>query len=279
MDYRTLSKKKASKIKTFSDDLSKLIEEIQKEVKDTAEESLSLFEEDSDVVKLTVRNAQKLSKTKDRLNTLVLASFVALFALIAKKEWDTWQLNKAYIKSMVSLDKSVEQKARDRVLLSLGIRDNKLISGGWLSGIGSPDAVVGLVMREIAQVMAANTSLSTFRKRFKSVFVGVGLIERYFNGFTFDLFNKIDRAHGVELAEQVGLKHAIYSGTIKNNTRDFCRERVSEVFTKDQIKNWENLNWKGKNKNYNPYIDLGGYNCRHSLDWITEELANTLKSN
>lgn len=35
----------------------------------------------------------------------------------------------------------------------------------------------------------------------------------------------------------------------------------------------------GKNINdYEPLINMGGYGCRHTPDWITEDIAKELKS-
>lgn len=43
---------------------------------------------------------------------------------------------------------------------------------------------------------------------------------------------------------------------------------------KAKYKNGIDLDWEGKNQiGYNPFIDLGGYNCRHKLRWISRELA------
>jgi hypothetical protein len=41
---------------------------------------------------------------------------------------------------------------------------------------------------------------------------------------------------------------------------------------------WESLNWEGKPETgYNALIDCGGYNCRHRLDWVSDQMARRLR--
>ena len=35
------------------------------------------------------------------------------------------------------------------------------------------------------------------------------------------------------------------------------------------MKKWRDKEWQGKNKGYNPLINMGGYNCRHSPAWVS----------
>ena len=56
-------------------------------------------------------------------------------------------------------------------------------------------------------------------------------------------------------------------------TRIFCESRVGNVYNRETILSWDDLQWQGKKPDNEILIDLGGYNCRHDLDWITYELA------
>ena len=50
------------------------------------------------------------------------------------------------------------------------------------------------------------------------------------------------------------------------------------MYHEDEIKSWENLNFAGKPETgYNPIVDLGGYNCRHRLDWVSDQVAFRLR--
>ena len=70
---------------------------------------------------------------------------------------------------------------------------------------------------------------------------------------------QFDNAYMVENAQQAGIEKFKYDGTIKVNTRPFCRERIGKLFTLDEL-------GKMDNKQGLPVLySLGGYNCTHYL--------------
>jgi hypothetical protein len=79
-------------------------------------------------------------------------------------------------------------------------------------------------------------------------------------------------------AERLGLKYAVYSGTLEEDSRPFCVARVNKVYSLGEIQSWRNLKFQGKPKiGYEPVYDCGGFNCRHHLSWISDEIAEKLK--
>lgn len=78
------------------------------------------------------------------------------------------------------------------------------------------------------------------------------------------------RAITLQQADESGLKLFLYIGPDDDVTRPFCQDKVDQIFTKDEIDGWDN----GQGLPANIY--LGGYNCRHQLRPITEELAKEL---
>jgi hypothetical protein len=78
-------------------------------------------------------------------------------------------------------------------------------------------------------------------------------------------------------ADQLGLNYAVYSGTLKDNSRQFCEDRLNLVFTRAEIAGWAKLEFSGKPKiGYDPFHDCGGHNCRHHLNFITDQIAQYL---
>jgi hypothetical protein len=48
-------------------------------------------------------------------------------------------------------------------------------------------------------------------------------------------------------------------------TRDFCRRNLNKVFTEEEARNvWSNQSWSGKSGS-DPFVNRGGYRCRHSF--------------
>lgn len=76
----------------------------------------------------------------------------------------------------------------------------------------------------------------------------------------------------MQKANDLGMDLFMYMGTIMGSTRDFCRRRVGNSYTKKEINSWK-YKWRGKS---GPALThRGGYNCRHHWqpvreEWLTE---------
>ena len=103
-----------------------------------------------------------------------------------------------------------------------------------------------------------------------------GLLKKYTGTYANTAFASFDRKVMNIKANELGLEWFLYSGSGINDSRDFCRQRAGKAFTREQIAGWESLKWKGKISRGSVFISLGGYNCRHSLTPITEELAREI---
>ena len=101
----------------------------------------------------------------------------------------------------------------------------------------------------------------------------LGGLQSQYNTFIYDTFQQIDRLESGIYAKEIGMEAFIYSGGKISTTRKFCCQRNGKIWTVDEAKKWRNLNFQGKNKNYNPLVDLGGYNCRHSTQYISNVIA------
>jgi hypothetical protein len=122
------------------------------------------------------------------------------------------------------------------------------------------------------------TSLVELRELLKTKVVDNDLASKYFSRWTHDIYFQYQRAGANELRKDLGLRFGIYQGGLMESSRTFCEDRNGQVYHIDEIMEWENLDFKGKPETgYNPIIDLGGYNCRHRIDWISDELAFELK--
>jgi len=74
-------------------------------------------------------------------------------------------------------------------------------------------------------------------------------------------------------ADELGLTSFIYYGSVIRDSRDFCVEHVDQVFTEEEARALWQQDWQGKSGS-DPFLDRGGYNCRHhwqpiSTDWGT----------
>lgn len=117
-------------------------------------------------------------------------------------------------------------------------------------------------------------SLLELRNQLSTQIEGKNIVNKYWSRWTYDIYNQYERIGANEVRKKIGFVFAIYEGGEIETTREFCQERNRKVFHESEIQKWIDLNWDGKNAiGYNPFIDLGGYNCRHKLRWISKELA------
>ena len=76
------------------------------------------------------------------------------------------------------------------------------------------------------------------------------------------------------------MKFFIYNGGLIKSSRAFCIVRNGKVFANMEAEEWENdptLTAIPSKENYTWYIERGGYNCRHSIDFIAEDIALVLR--
>jgi hypothetical protein len=92
-----------------------------------------------------------------------------------------------------------------------------------------------------------------------------------------DTFAENDRRISNEYANELQLNYFIYQGGEIKTTRTFCEERNGGVYTREEGEAWNSLQWDGMKEGNNIFVDGGGYNCRHYLDWISYELAKQLR--
>lgn len=102
-----------------------------------------------------------------------------------------------------------------------------------------------------------------------------GRLSQYYRNFVYDTYSQVDRATGEVYAEGLGFNFAIYEGGIIKTTRKFCKEHNGNVYHRKEIEQFDPK--VAKPPNYNPFTDLGGYGCRHHLNWIPDSLALMLR--
>lgn len=104
----------------------------------------------------------------------------------------------------------------------------------------------------------------------------VGRMKQYYRNYTFDLYSQIDRGTALTYANDLGFEFAVYEGGLIKTSRKFCKEHNGKVFHKTEIQEFKLE--EAIPPNYNPFVDLGGYGCRHHLNWIPTSLAFIMRS-
>ena len=103
-----------------------------------------------------------------------------------------------------------------------------------------------------------------------------GLLKKYAATYANTAYAAFDRRIQNIKAAQYGLKKYLFSGSLIMDSRDFCKEKVGKIFTAKEIEAWQDMTWRGKAAGRDVWIFLGGFNCRHILSPVTDEMAKQL---
>jgi len=87
--------------------------------------------------------------------------------------------------------------------------------------------------------------------------------ETYVFGAVWQSFNTAQRIY----AGKFKYEKFLYAGGIIEESRDFCVERAGNEFTFDQGLEWNEMDWRGKIPGVDFFVQCGGYNCLHHLEW------------
>lgn len=187
-----------------------------------------------------------------------------------------------YFRKFLNLEKeTVEARIYARLLDRIGYDGKGFVDRGTLYDLWTNDNDIRAVRAQTVKAIAAGQTFEQFQKQMREYVNGnddrLGITEAEFKTVTRDIYAQNDRALTKEYADEYDLDYFIYQGGLMNTSRDFCRQRNGKVFTRDEVESWADINFEGKPKVYDPFLDAGGHNCRHTLDPISEEVAIQLR--
>lgn len=158
----------------------------------------------------------------------------------------------------------------------LGIdRNGSVAKNGYLDTILSNNTVKNLIKDQTLRAIVGQQGWMQTRDELKDFIVGnrtkTGVLERYYRNYVYDTYSHLDRAVSEQYGNDLGLNFAIYEGGLIEASREFCREHNGNVYHRTEIAKFDPK--KAIPPNYNPFLDLGGYGCRHHLNWIPDSVA------
>jgi hypothetical protein len=122
------------------------------------------------------------------------------------------------------------------------------------------------------------TAVDELKQNYGSTVTGDNLYS-YSSQIVQDALMGFDGQFAKYRADELGLTSFIYFGSIIRDSRDFCVEHANQIFTEEEARQIWQQDWQGKSGS-DPFLDRGGYNCRHhwqpiSTDWGTVNTDGT----
>lgn len=230
-----------------------------------------------------VRNISTAERVGFAVQSIVSRQAPGFARVIVRNLLRLFRINTGYFREAetpVELTASLEGRMVNLIMKAYGYdsQAGQVIAGGYLDANLRNPAQAQAIARRVMEAIGGRMPLKDFTRSFRQEFTRPGSAlnaEHHYNRFARDLYHEFDRMVQGEYARQLGLTHAVYSGTVKDNTRPFCERRVNNVYTEEEILSWNSQEWKGK-KPGDVRVQLGGYNCRHTLSWVSEQAAQAI---
>jgi hypothetical protein len=245
-----------------------------------------------------IEQLDKVYKQFNEINSLVVVRNMAGTIQGINK------LNKIYYKELLINETTAKKfdniinKTNKMLSLRLGVDNTKIVEGGFLDTFVTDtrlnNELKQLVIRDVAAQRPVAELIDEMSKKVIGNDIVSGKFEQYYRQFGYDIYQEYDRTYGKMMADEFKMDYAIYQGGLIKDSRDFCRDHNNRVYTREEISKFDNWTYEsaknisgfhdsGSNSGipsyissfpgYDPYVHLGGFNCRHSLTWITKDLA------
>lgn len=178
---------------------------------------------------------------------------------------------------------SVKKEVKDFMAKRIGLNSkDEIVKGGYLDQLVSDESLKNSIKDKIIKGITNKKPVADLIKSLETTIIGNpnvdGGLVKHFNQNMHDTYNQFDRTTSMKYAERLDLQFFIYQGGKIKTSRPFCISRDNKCFTVQEAEKWGSLigsdNGPMAEKNdYNPLVDCGGFNCRHSLDYISNSLA------
>ena len=243
---------------------------------------LEMFDFEGGKLKKTTKNIAALRKLERFFENFEREIIRDELALFAAELLEIGGLTVEYYEATSQAAKAAAIKNSLELLRSvMGITaDGGLVEGGYLDRLGKTVQVRETLRQYVVQSIVSKRSLTDFQRGLRDLVEGKpgidGALQAYWRQYAYDTYNQAYEVVNVSMADELELQHFIYQGSIIPTSREFCRKKAGKVFTRQEALKWKNdpdLIDKKTAASYNPFIERGRYNCRHFLNWISEELA------
>jgi len=184
---------------------------------------------------------------------------------------------------------SVNKEVKSFMSKRIGLNNaNEIVKDSYLDRLIKDETLKNKVKDKLLRGVTNKVPVKKIIKELQDTIVGNENVEggliQHFNTNIRDTYNQFDRTTSRLYADKLGLTFFIYQGGKIKTSRKFCLKHDGKCYTTKEADQWIKQigikDSKGKpigpiaNKStYNPLVDCGGYNCRHSLDFISSSLA------
>lgn len=269
-----------------------LLGELQKTVLNVQEKLLSRFitewvddldvDEETGTIKNTLRNKRLLANIDKIFIQYVEKDGIEIAKVMMDGISQILDFNGKYFKNFATHAELAPLKPQVKSVIEswLGLKGNGALEGnGYLQKTISDVRVLKDLKDLAMRAVSGQQGYKATKEAVKAFIDGnkdtAGILEKYHRNFVYDTISQVDRATSSIYADKLGLNYAIYEGGLIKTSRKFCKEHNGNVYTREEIAQFSPT--EATPPNYNPFQDLGGYGCRHHLNWVSKAVAVSIR--
>lgn len=194
-----------------------------------------------------------------------------------------------------ALFSSVKQDVTNAMQARAGFNSKGFEKDGFIDSFIKDKSIARTVKQTVLSGVLNGTKLSDLTKTLSATINGTdkssGILDNHFKTYVYDTYSQFDAETGNQFAVQLELNYGVYAGGLVDASRPFCIARNGKSFTREEIQafgtprdkfggytNKSKGEFAGKNKDYIPERDRGGYNCGHILNWCSYTIAKSIRS-
>ena len=226
------------------------------------------FDTDKSELSQSSDNYARANKINDQFDKAMDAFLLAFLAWYGTKVMGTQPLVVDYFNSI-----GLKAKLSKVEFLGtrIGLEGGKIIKGSYLWNLGIMGEFRQKVQNYVINSIASAKRFNVFLRDAKPLFISStdqpSTLMTFYRKYAYDTANQMLNVTGNYFAEQFGLNTFLYEGDLIKDSREFCVERCGNIYTKDDGQSWNQMDWSGKIKGVDFFIQAGGYNCRHLIVW------------
>jgi hypothetical protein len=186
--------------------------------------------------------------------------------------------------NFLTFSKKVEKDLLGKMGIELTEKSFKIVLGGYLDSLTRNPEIRNGIQKIIVDSVFNSSAFADMMKQLIKYVQGTdmqeGKLQKHFKTMAIDTFNIAARSQEDIIAEKFTMDSFLFTGTVIDTTRCFCKERAGKVIlVKEAVNDWPDLRneacgprWDDSLK-YEPLKHMGGHRCRHHKRYITNQEA------
>jgi len=201
-------------------------------------------------------------------------------------------LNATYFKRIDEAEAQSKSPEVKKIMdAQLGIKsDGTIKKGGFTDKFIRDETALKKIKKLTTQAISKGQDFNTFKKELQETIKGnpklkeSGVLQANYRTYAYDTIQKVDALNQTQYAKRLNLKYFIYKGGLIRDSRNFCIHRNGKILESTEFSKLtynslpENQRGGIPTTNWKPMLDRGGYNCRHTINFVSNSFAEANKA-